>query len=94
LAPVAELDSAGAVVSRFVYATRENVPDYIEKNGQTYRLVLGHLGSVRLVLNASNDSVVQRLDYHEFGVHRERRGDVPAGAGSPGQRATRREHGE
>ena len=68
LAPVAELDSAGEVVSRFVYATRVNVPDYVVKGGQTYRLVLDHLGSVRLVVNTSNDSVVQRLDYDEFGV--------------------------
>jgi RHS repeat-associated protein len=68
LAPVAELDSAGEVVSRFVYATRVNVPDYIVKNDSTYRLVLDHLGSVRLVVNTSNDSVVQRLDYDEFGV--------------------------
>jgi RHS repeat-associated protein len=68
LAPVAELDSAGEVVSRFVYARRVNVPDYIEKDGETYRLVLDHLGSVRLVANVANDSVVQRLDYDEFGV--------------------------
>jgi RHS repeat-associated protein len=68
LAPVAELDSTGAVVSRFVYATRVNVPDHIVKDAQTYRLVLDHLGSVRLVVNTSNDSVVQRLDYDEFGV--------------------------
>jgi RHS repeat-associated protein len=68
LAPVAELDSAGNVVSRFVYATRVNVPDYIVKNDSTYRLVLDHLGSVRLVVNTADDSVVQRLDYDEFGV--------------------------
>jgi RHS repeat-associated protein len=68
LAPVAELDSTGAVVSRFVYATRVNVPDYIVKNDSTYRLVLDHLGSVRLVVNTENDSVVQRLAYDEFGV--------------------------
>jgi len=34
---VAELDGAGNVVSRFVYATRGNVPDYMEKGGSTYR---------------------------------------------------------
>jgi RHS repeat-associated protein len=56
------------VVSRFVYATQVNVPDYIEKGGETYRLILDHLGSVRLVVDISNDSVVQRLDYDEFGV--------------------------
>jgi len=67
LAPVAELDGAGAVVSRFVYAARVNVPDYIVKGGQTYRLVLDHLGSVRLVVNTVDGTVAQRLDYNEFG---------------------------
>ncbi len=68
LAPVAELDGSGAVVSRFVYGTRINVPDYIVKNGQTYRLVLDHLGSVRLVVNVSDGSIAQRIDYDEFGT--------------------------
>ncbi len=67
LAPVAELDGSGSVVSRFVYATRENVPDYLVKGGQTYRLVLDHLGSVRLVVNTNDGTVAQRLDYDEFG---------------------------
>jgi RHS repeat-associated protein len=67
LAPVAELDGSGAVVSRFVYATHVNVPDYLVKGGQTYRLVLDHLGSVRLVVNTSDGTVAQRLDYDEYG---------------------------
>jgi RHS repeat-associated protein len=67
LAPVAELDGAGALVSRFVYATRGNVPDYMVKAGQTYRLVLDHLGSVRLVVNSADGTVAQRIDYDEFG---------------------------
>ncbi|HEX6616918.1 MAG TPA: RHS repeat-associated core domain-containing protein [Gemmatimonadales bacterium] len=67
LAPVAELDGTGALVSRFVYATRANVPDYLVKGGQTYRLVLDHLGSVRLVVNVADGTVAQRLDYDEFG---------------------------
>ncbi len=68
LAPVAELNGSGALVSRFVYGTRINVPDYIVKNGQTYRLVLDHLGSVRLVVNVSDGSIAQRIDYDEFGT--------------------------
>jgi YD repeat-containing protein len=64
---VAELDGSGAVVSRFVYATHVNVPDYLVKGGQTYRLVLDHLGSVRLVVNTSDGTVAQRLDYDEYG---------------------------
>jgi RHS repeat-associated protein len=67
LAPVAELDGSGAVVSRFVYATHVNVPDYMVKGGQTYRLVLDQLGSVRLVVNTSDGTVAQRLDYDEYG---------------------------
>ena len=67
LAPTAELDGSGAVVSRFVYATRPNVPDYLVKGGVTYRLVLDQLGSVRLVVNTADGTVAQRLDYDEFG---------------------------
>jgi YD repeat-containing protein len=44
LNPVAELDGAGQVVSRFVYGTRPHVPDYMIKGGVTYRLVADHLG--------------------------------------------------
>ncbi len=37
------------------------------KNGDTYRIISDYLGSVRLVLNSSDGSVAQRLDYDEFG---------------------------
>jgi RHS repeat-associated protein len=67
LAPVAELDGAGSIVSRFVYATRPNVPDYMVRDGVTYRMVLDHLGSVRLVVNTVTGAVAQRIDYDEFG---------------------------
>ena len=36
--PVAELDGSGNLVSRFVYATKDNVPDYLVKNGVVYRI--------------------------------------------------------
>lgn len=68
LSPVAELDGANNVVSRFVYASRENVPDYMIKGGATYRIVTDHLGSVRLVVNVATGSVAQRMDYDEFGL--------------------------
>jgi YD repeat-containing protein len=67
LNPVAELDGSGALVSRFVYGTRPNVPDYMVKGGVTYRIISDHLGSVRLVVNASDGSIAQRIDYDEFG---------------------------
>lgn len=68
LRPVAELDNTGAVTSRFVYATRINVPDYMVKGGVTYRLILDHLGSVRLVVNSQTGEVVQRMDYDAWGA--------------------------
>ena len=67
LQPVAELDGNGNVVSRFVYATGINVPDYLIRDGQTYRLIKDHLGSPRLVVNTATGEVVQRLDYDEYG---------------------------
>jgi RHS repeat-associated protein len=67
LNPVAELDGAGNVVSEFVYGTRTNVPEYMVRAGVTYRIVADHLGSVRLVVRATDGAVVQRLDYDEFG---------------------------
>ena len=67
LAPVAELNGAGQVVSRFVYATHTNVPDYLVKGAVTYRVITDQLGSVRLVVNTSTGAVVQRLTYDEYG---------------------------
>lgn len=62
------MDAAGNVVAEYVYGTRANVPDYITRNGGSYRLVSDHLGSVRLVVDSSTGSVVQRLSYDEFGI--------------------------
>jgi len=67
LNPVAELDGAGNIVSRFVYGTRANVPDYMVKGGVTYRIISDHLGSPRLVVDATTGAIVQRMDYDEFG---------------------------
>lgn len=67
LSPAAELNSDGSVATRFVYATRANVPDYMVRSGTTYRLVADIRGSVRLVVNAASGAVVQRLDYDEWG---------------------------
>jgi RHS repeat-associated protein len=67
LNPVAEVDSAGTVLSRFVYGTAGNAPDYMVRGGRTYRLVADHLGSVRRVVDVSTGEVVQRLDYDAFG---------------------------
>ena len=67
LAPIAELDGNNQIVTRFIYGTRDNVPEYMVKAGVTYRLVSDHLGSVRLVVDAATGVVAQRIDYDEFG---------------------------
>jgi RHS repeat-associated protein len=67
LRPALELDAAGQVVARFVYATGVNVPDYMVRTGRTYRIIKDHLGSVRLVVDVQNGSIAQRLDYDEWG---------------------------
>ena len=38
------------------------------KGGVTYRIISDHLGSVRLVVNAADGSVAQRIDYDEYGI--------------------------
>jgi RHS repeat-associated protein len=67
LNPVAELDGSGNLVSRFVYASKGNIPDYLVKNGTTYRIVSDHLGSPRMVVDVTTGAIVQRMDYDEFG---------------------------
>jgi YD repeat-containing protein len=67
LNPVAELDSAGNVVARYVYGTRGHVPDYVVKGAATYRLITDQLGSVRGVVNATSGAVAEQIDYDVWG---------------------------
>lgn len=67
LEPVAELDGSGAVVSRFLYGSKAHVPDYLIKGGVNYRIISDHLGSPRLVVNTTNGSIAQQLDYDAWG---------------------------
>jgi len=67
LEPVVELDGNNNVLSRFIYGTKQHVPDYMEKGGKTYRIVSDHLGSVRVVVDTGTGQVVQRMDYDAFG---------------------------
>ena len=64
---VAELDGANNVTARYVYGTRPNVPEWLEKGGGMYRIITDHLGSPRLVVNATSGAIVQRMDYDSWG---------------------------
>lgn len=68
LNPVAELDGNGNIVSQFIYGKKANVPEYMIKNGTTYRFITDQLGSPRLVINAETGDIVQKLKYDEFGT--------------------------
>ena len=67
LNPIAELDGNNQVVSRFIYGTRKNVPDYMVKGGNTYRIISDHLGSPRLIVDLQDGSIAQRIDYDTWG---------------------------
>jgi RHS repeat-associated protein len=67
LKPIAELDSSGNIVSRFVYGKGINVPDYLVKGGVTYRIVTDHLGSPRFVVNTGTGAIVQEMKFDEYG---------------------------
>ncbi len=67
LNPVAELDSSGNVIARYVYGTKINVPDYVIKGDTTLAVITDHLGSIRMLVNSTTGEVVQRNDYNEFG---------------------------
>ncbi len=65
--PVAEFDGNGNLISRFVYGIRPNVPDYMIRDGNTYRIISDQNGSVRLVIDTTTGMIAQRLDYDAFG---------------------------
>jgi RHS repeat-associated protein len=67
--PAPELDGTGNLVSRFVYGTRANVPDFVIRGGVTYRVFSDHLGSPRVAVNiASVGDVPVNLTYEAFGA--------------------------
>jgi hypothetical protein len=64
----AELDGQGALRWRFVYATGKHVPHAaIGADGTVYRLVTDQVGSLRLVVRASDGSVMQRMRHDAWG---------------------------
>ena len=55
------------VASGLGYAAKPNIPEYLIQNGQNYRIITDHLGSLRLVVNASTGEIVQRMLHDEHG---------------------------
>ena len=46
--PLARLKANGTLEALYYYADKPNVPEAMDKDGKTYRIVSDHLGSVRL----------------------------------------------
>jgi RHS repeat-associated protein len=67
LKPVAELDGDGNVVAQFIYGSKTNVPDYMVKGGNTYRIISDDLGSPQIVIDVATGTIAQQMDYDEFG---------------------------
>lgn len=65
--PAARLNATNTVTQRYIYASRIQVPDYVDTGATQYKLITDHLGSVRLVVDASNGNVLQRIDYDAWG---------------------------
>lgn len=57
----------GRVLQRFIYGSKIHVPDYILMNGERYRIITDHLGSVRLVIRLTDGAIVQSMVHDEFG---------------------------
>jgi RHS repeat-associated protein len=65
---VAEVDAASVVTKRFGYVDDSSItPVFMTEGTQSYRILQDERGSVRFVLNTADGSVVQALEYDEFG---------------------------
>ncbi len=64
---VATLTASGAFKSVFLYASKSHVPEYFVTGSTKYKIVTDYLGSVRLVVRTSDNVVMQRMDYDEWG---------------------------
>ncbi len=68
LHPVAELDGSGALVSRFVWASKKNAPDLVISGGVTYRVFADQLGSPRVLVNAASGVIAATMRHDAWGV--------------------------
>lgn len=67
----AEFDYDTNTFKRFVYATDRHVPDYMIIGSEKYRLVSDRKGSIKVIVNVSNGSVVWTTDYSDWGERSE-----------------------
>jgi RHS repeat-associated protein len=62
------IDPNGHIVIRFVYGTKENVPEYMIKSDRTYKIFSDHLGSPKFVIDTETGAIAQQIEYDEVGA--------------------------
>jgi RHS repeat-associated protein len=62
-----EYNDSGVMGRQFLYGTDAYSPDYAIDSTGYIRFIKDHLGSPRLMVKASDGTVMQRMDYDEFG---------------------------
>lgn len=60
-------NGSGTLQSRFVYGSKNHVPDYMIKGSVKYKIITNHLGSPVVVVHSTNGTIAQQLTYDEFG---------------------------
>lgn len=64
---VAISGSSGLMNARFIYGSKQHVPDYMIVGTVKYKIISNHLGSPVQVVNSSTGAIVQEISYDDFG---------------------------
>jgi RHS repeat-associated protein len=67
----AELDGQGKLISRYVYGTKANSPDYVVSNDQVIKVVSDQVGTPRAFVDAATGAIISKTHFDEFGIKSE-----------------------
>jgi len=67
LNPIAELNSNGDVVKRFVFGDSAIVPSYIIQNEINYSVITNEMGSPVMIIDSNSGNIIQELSYDAWG---------------------------
>ena len=60
-------DDSGTLLARFIYGSKEHVPDYMITDTAEYMIVSNHLGSPVQVIDVNSGVVIQEIKYNVWG---------------------------
>jgi RHS repeat-associated protein len=61
-------EGSPATLKTFVFGAGGNSPEYIRDQAVSLKVIKDHLGSVRMVVDASTGAVIQQIDYNDLGA--------------------------